>query len=233
MDAAYFYVLIHKTFVFAAFEWIIAFCYVSVALLCPVLSRNSTASPNKHFKSKIGFPHEYKPNIHELKQLFDDTKRSHISSYANVSEQQQIQKPSQKSHQRTYSDAKPTLIDPDLNSFDLRMQSRNNAFNFERAKQKFDNSGRPTSNLQQKQPIYSVSQKQSSSFIPKRNTSYHENNHQASNDDPFVTSPIYADENLSKGNYSMTSSINLDGLKVSDDEWKFRHWMNSWFQKKH
>lgn len=96
------------------------------------------------------------------------------------------------------------------------MQSRNNAFNFERAKQKFDNSGR--TNNPQKQPIYSVSQKQSSSFIPKRNTTYLENNHQGPNDDPFVTSPMYNEENLSKGNYSMTSSINLDGLKVSDDE---------------
>lgn len=187
-------------------------CFVSRAF---VLScRNNTASPNKQFKSKIGFPHEYKPNIHELKQLFDDTKRAQISSYAAEQQQQQPQsKPSQKSHQRTYSDAKPTLIESDLNSFDLRMQSRNNAFNFERAKQKFDNSGRSSNN--QKQPIYSVSQKQSGSFIPKRNTAYLENNHQ--NGDPFVTSPCY-DEANNKGNYSMTSSINLDGLKVSDDE---------------
>ncbi|XP_063699389.1 coiled-coil domain-containing protein 102A isoform X1 [Culicoides brevitarsis] len=175
-------------------------------------SRNNTASPNKQFKTKIGFPHEYKPNIHELKQLFDDTKRSHISSYASEnpsSQQAPVTKPSQKSHQRTYSDAKPTLIESDLNSFDMRMQSRNNAFNFERAKQKFDNSSRSN-----KQPIYSVSQKQAGSFIPKRN-SYLENNYED------VTSPGFNDEAPianSKGNYSMTSSINLDGLKVSDDE---------------
>lgn len=173
---------------------------------------NNTASPNKHFKSEIGFPHEYKPNIHELKQLFDDTKRSHISSYAsNIGNSEQKHG---KSHQRTYSDAKPTLIDSDLNSFDLRMQSRNNAFNFERAKQKFDGrSGSNSHQKQQAQPIYSVSQKQSNSFIPKRNT-YLETN-AANTDEGFVTSP-YKDD--SKGNYSMTSSINLDGLKVSDDE---------------
>lgn len=180
----------------------------------------STASP-KHYKSKLGLPSEYKPNIHELKQLFDDSKRSHGH---------EPQKP--KSHQRTYSDAKPTLIDSDLGSFDMRMQSRNNAYNFERAKQKFDNQS--SRSKARNQPIYAVSQKQQQqhpnshytpSNIPKRNT-YHENSSHGVDSFPIklesnqqhvvVTSPY--DDHSSKGNYSMTSSINLDGLKVSDDE---------------
>lgn len=158
----------------------------------------------------MGLPHEYKPNINELKQLFDDSKRFE-------------KRQENKSHQRTYSDAKPTMVEVGLGSYDLR-NGRSHVMAFEKAKQKFDaKNGRSAQGGKSSKPQHFQSN------IPKRNNYMMEHSMGSSmmggseslensiNMDPGVTSP-YDDNSSSKENFSMTSSINLDGLKVSDDE---------------
>lgn len=166
-----------------------------ISILWTLLFGRSQNSP-KHFKSKLGLPHEYKPNIHELKQLFDDSKRSNggLSSH--------------NSGYRAFPDAKPPIIDTDLTGLNLRQR---NALNFEKAKQKFDNASRRATGK-------SVSSNDGSknyppSSIPKR--TYPD---QVETDGAFqsITSPF--EDKLTRSSFSMTSSINLDGLKVSDDE---------------
>lgn len=138
--------------------------------------------------------------------MFDDSKRFE-------------KRQENKSHQRTYSDAKPTMVEGGLGSYDLR-NGRSHVMAFEKAKQKFDkNSGRSSQNSKSSKPQHYQSN------IPKRNNYMMEHSagggaeslENSLNMDPGVTSP-YDDNSSSKGNFSMTSSINLDGLKVSDDE---------------
>lgn len=115
------------------------------------------------------------------------------------------------------------MVEGGLGSYDLR-NGRSHVMAFEKAKQKFDKSnGRSSQNSKSSKPQHFQSN------IPKRNNypmdhsggslllGGAESLDSSLNMDPGVTSP-YDDNSSSKGNFSMTSSINLDGLKVSDDE---------------
>lgn len=157
------------------------------------MSRSSN-SP-KHFKTQIGLPHEYKPNIHELKQLFDDSKRPGSGRAAPF--------------QRHYSDAKTSVVDTDLGNLSIRQR---NAFNFEKAKQKFDNNVSRRNTSKSASNGEDVIKNYPPSNIPKRTTLTSEN----VDPDHILLSPY--EDKLTRSNFSMTSSINLDSLKVSDDE---------------
>lgn len=100
---------------------------------------------------------------------------------------------------------------------------RSHAYNFEKAKQKFDQSQLSRSGRSSHNSNKPAKPQQFQSNIPKRSNYLVEPGAGGSdlsaslNMDPGVISP-YDDNSSSKGNFSMTSSINLDGLKVSDDE---------------
>lgn len=149
-----------------------------------------------------------------MKLIFDDknSKRNNIS-------------------QPPYYDAKPSGIDLDNPFGDLK--SDNSMFDFERAKQKFDNNARSKSQLSNSKSNSSSSKHSNSvSGIPKRNTSYHDNTnlHLNLNENAMLTKQNindtiqFFDENYrnSKGGgskrNSKTNSINLDGLKISEDD---------------
>ncbi|XP_062534048.1 coiled-coil domain-containing protein 102A isoform X1 [Armigeres subalbatus] len=91
-------------------------------------------------KSNFTSNSNYKPNINDLKQLFDsrhynDRQLQSKSRSAGTTETQ----PSFLSG--SYYDAKPTYIDGD-SPYESKDKSLNNMFDFERAKQKFDNISR-------------------------------------------------------------------------------------------
>lgn len=166
----------------------------AIMLLVIYICRSSN-SPNKHFKQQIGLPHEYKPNIHELKQLFDDSKRPSSGRAAPF--------------QRNYSDAKTSVVDTDLGNLSMRQR---NAFNFEKAKQKFDNNVSRRNTSKSQSTNGEDIKNYPPSNIPKRTTLTSEN----VDPEHLLLSPY--EDKLTRSSFSMTSSINLDSLKVSDDE---------------
>lgn len=130
-------------------------------------------------KSNFTSNSNYKPNINDLKQLFD-------SRHYN---DRQLQSKSRSSGTTethpsflsgSYYDAKPTYIDND-SPYDVKDKSLNNMFDFERAKQKFDNISRSAggvgppnskrSSSSQNGSKHHSSQSSSVSGIPKRQSS--------------------------------------------------------------
>ncbi|XP_065080728.1 coiled-coil domain-containing protein 102A isoform X1 [Ochlerotatus camptorhynchus] len=222
-------------------------------------------------KSNFTSNSNYKPNINDLKQLFD-------SRHYN---DRQMQSKSRSSGTETqpsflsgsYYDAKPTFIDSD-SPYDVKDKSLNNMFDFERAKQKFDNisrsaapggganSKRSSSQGQNGSKHHSSSQASSVSGIPKRQSSgatasssntnnsgsgltgsYYDSNNFSDNrcDDsiPLLSSGggindaiQFFDNDMpqsqkgvgggggvgSKLNITKMNNINLDALKVSEDD---------------
>lgn len=80
---------------------------------------------------------EFKPNINDLKQLFDDSKRLNVEK---LQQQQHMQ--SQLQHQKNnYYDAKPSFLEHET-FLDCK-----NRVDFERVKQKFDSKSQSPSNM--------------------------------------------------------------------------------------
>ncbi|XP_058837206.1 coiled-coil domain-containing protein 102A isoform X1 [Topomyia yanbarensis] len=135
--------------------------------------KNLQDQSNYKASNKANFSNSnYKPNINDLKQLFDNSRHYNerqLQSKTRVNETQ----PSFLSG--SYYDAKPSYISNDT-SFDIKDKSLNNMFDFERAKQKFDNIARPAgpsanggSNANSRRS--STSQNSSSNFIKHNNQS--------------------------------------------------------------
>lgn len=172
-----------------------------------------------------------KSNFNDLRQIFDD-KRSHTRSSEKHSaaavQQQQLryesrhkQQNNQSSMAAMYYDAKPSMGDGD-NIFESKQQgSGSQKYDFERAKLKFDRSNGGAAGC--------ASGKGASSRSGTRNSGV-ASSKRNSGDCSLMEKQNYNeavqmfDENMKRShnnkegvNY-MKTSLNLDGLKVSDDE---------------
>lgn len=168
-------------------------------------SNRHTPSPNQQ-----GFflP---KSNINDLKQLFDDNSK-------RIEKQNMLD-----SARNNYYESKPNFIDSD-NPFDSKqMLNQRNMFDFERAKQKFDSQ---CSRLKTPQ-FFKNSSKNSSASKHQRSGGNHSTTD--AHEIPFSKQNFnetvqFFDENMQKhkkrdSSYSKKgNSLNLDGLKVSEDD---------------
>ncbi len=176
---------------------------------------------------------EMKPNINDLKQLFDDSKRLNVEK---MQQQQQMQ--SHLLHQKSnYYDAKPSFLENEM-----LLDCKNRA-DFERVKQKFDAKSPQSSQSNMKIPT--VSNKYSQSSIPSASSSSskpqnsnllrkHQNNSgsKASNipvninetiqffdNDPRSQKNVYAGKKQNDlDDENCAENLNIDSLDVSDDE---------------
>ncbi|XP_059613909.1 coiled-coil domain-containing protein 102A isoform X2 [Phlebotomus argentipes] len=156
---------------------------------CSHVKRHQRGNDDQHVNRHSSSPKQqsyydssYKPNINDLRQLFDDTKR--------------------KSDSRGYFPGKsqPHSMYYDEGVFEGRQQ-RSNMFDFERAKQKFDKNEKKMSG---KGGGKKITESCSTELgISKQN---------------FNETVQFFDENMRKKDAYMKTSLNLDGLKVSDDE---------------
>lgn len=175
-----------------------------------------------------------KPNINDLKQLFDDNFKRHNNMIDNnsSSNKQNMLDPST----RSYYDAKPSFIEAD-NPFEQQntksILTQRNMFDFERAKQKFDNQ---TASRMKNAQLFSKHQNSSSKNSHKRNSSSSDNNmlnmapeQLQPTSAPFnkqnfnETVQFFDENNMRHGNnkkdsYGKGNNLNLDGLKVSEDD---------------
>ncbi|XP_038115991.1 coiled-coil domain-containing protein 102A isoform X2 [Culex quinquefasciatus] len=224
-------------------------------------------------KSNFTSNSNYKPNINDLKQLFDNSR--HYGERQSQSKSKSGAGPALDSQPMflsgSYYDAKPSFIDNE-DPYDTKDKSLNNMFDFERAKQKFDNISRSTggggshlnskrSSSGQSQSKHASSSSASNSGIPKRqssltagvsgvgtnNSGYYDCNN-FSGDRPRDDSiPMLSSKALGMGgggganggindaiqffdhdnqrgggvgklNITKVNNINLDGLKVSEDD---------------
>lgn len=188
--------------------------------------------------AKSNFPHDYKPNINDLRQLFDDNSRHHAEHKKHHS-----------SHRRSgiFADAKPTTA-IDEHIFELKggnghqtqsivtaaiPTTRN--IDFERVKQKFDKpsnaTGSSTRNKKARNfsSFLKFSNKRNECVPNETDASKLSNTALAAvnglNDDPSIglsmNEKIKTNERLTvnkKKDAYMNSSMNLDGLKVSEDD---------------
>lgn len=189
-------------------------------------------SPKHHSSSKPNYPLECKPNINDLRQLFDDNSRAENKKNHR--------------HSAIYADAKHTSLDESV--FDYKggyhqsqsivmaaipPSSRNP--DFERVKQKFDkptaanSSSSSSSNTRNGKKTRNFSSflkfnNKRTDSIPSHNgdiTSKIPNNSNLTESiDSVDSAKAIAGDSLSnkKIDAYMHSSINIDGLKVSDDE---------------
>lgn len=189
--------------------------------------------------SKSNFPHDYKPNINDLRQLFDDNSRHHAEHKKHHS-----------SHRRSgiYADAKPTTaIDENL----LELKNANQSLSivtaaipstrnieFERVKQKFDKPPNATgSSARNKKArnfssFLKFSNKRNECVPNETDASKLSNtvmaaaiNGSSMNEDASIglgaNEKTKTNERLTvnkKKDAYMNSSMNLDGLKVSEDD---------------
>lgn len=199
------------------------------------LSRTNTKQGGNFFNSPSSKQSDNKPNINDLKQLFDDGKRHNNHNY----DKQNILDTSSSSS-RHYYDAKPSYIENDI-PFDTKPNlTQRNMFDFERAKQKFDNysSSRlktPQSFKHSSSTKVSSSNKRSSSSgsgggggnvgigLMYQDQPVHPCNDVSISKQNFNETVQFFDENLRLINkrdsaYTKGNSLNLDGLKVSEDD---------------
>uniref|UniRef100_A0A1B0CCC8 Coiled-coil domain-containing protein 102A n=2 Tax=Lutzomyia longipalpis TaxID=7200 RepID=A0A1B0CCC8_LUTLO len=166
------------------------------------VNRSSTSPKTQSFS--------YKPNINDLRQLFDDSKRGGIDYRGGFppTKGQVVDSKGQQIPQSMF-DAKGSFLDSE-NSLDGR-HNKNNMFDFERAKQKFDKSGKLSSKNSScgSRNASSSGRKFTESLSTDLGISKHN----------FNETVQFFDENLRKkdGSY-MKTSLNLDDLKISDDE---------------
>lgn len=190
--------------------------------------------------SKSQFPHDYKPNINDLRQLFDDNSRHHAEHKKHHS-----------THRRSgiYADAKPTMVG-DENILELKNGNGHQSHSilsaaipstrnieFERVKQKFDKPSNATGSSARNKKARNFSS--FLKFSNKRNecvpnetdasklsntviavavngTSEDVSIGLAATNDKVMTNERLT-VNKKKDAY-MNSSMNLDGLKVSEDD---------------
>lgn len=146
---------------------------------------------------------DYKPNINDLKQLFDDSKR------INVDKLQQQQHFQQMQQQKAYYDAKPSFLEQEIFT-----ECKNRA-DFERVKQKFD--GKPQNNMK----IPSIANKFGNSSIPSSSSSKQQNSSNLLRKHPNTasgSSNIHKTDNLFlEGNNPSTSCSSLNN-KININE---------------
>lgn len=195
--------------------------------------------PPNSSTSKTNFPLDYKPNINDLRQLFDDTSRHHEHKRHHHSSSH---------HRRSaiYADAKPTTATIDDNLFDLKTTNGNghasshsmvvspsampNVRNpeFERVKQKFDKPANATGSSTRNKKARNFSSflkfsNKRNELVPNETDASKLSN--AAVDvvltDDVPTDKMKTNERLTgnkKKDAYMNSSMNLDGLKVSEDD---------------
>lgn len=154
---------------------------------------------------------EYRPNINDLKQFFDDSKRLNAKT-------------------RSYSDARPSQLPHDELLFEGKNRSE-----FERVKQKFDSrhsaksfnmsSGSKNSSRQkERHSSHRLARSSEPSFDDacKNNMNIHDNAQfgEASANKPVYQSQIEAQMSQEKqdNTVDLACSFNLDGFKVSEDD---------------
>lgn len=114
-----------------------------------------------------------------------------------------------------YYDAKPSLIDSDNPFESKQMLNQRNMFDFDRAKQKFNSQ---CSRLKTPQLF-----KNSSTNSKQHRSSHSTENHEIPfSKQNFNETVQFFDENMQKhkrdSSYNKGKSLNLDGLKVSEDD---------------
>lgn len=178
------------------------------------LTPNRHSSP-KHYPRGTNSPkihQEYRPNINDLKQFFDDSKRMNVKS-------------------KNYSDARTSHLPQD----DLLFEGKNRS-EFERVKQKFDsrhstksfNMSSSSKNSSRKSDRHVASQRiarsSEMSFDDgcKNDMNIHENAQfgEASANKPGYQNQIQAQLSQEKqeNTVDLACSFNLDGFKVSEDD---------------
>lgn len=198
-----------------------------------IIDRNSI-SPKRHSSTKPNYPLECKPNINDLRQLFDDNSRCD----------------NKKSHRHSaiYADAKHTSLDESILDYKgvgyHQSQSQSIVMaaipssrhpDFERVKQKFDKPNLSNSPSQSSNTRNGKKARNFSSFLkfsnkrsdPNATTNCDVSTQNISNNsnltesiDSVDSTKAIAGDSLSNKTIDayMHSSINIDGLKVSDDE---------------
>lgn len=162
--------------------------------------RNSSSPKHQAYYSS-----SYKPNINDLRQLFDDTKRMNDRGIF-PSKSQLMEAKGQLTPQSLCYDAKGTLGECE------GMSEGRQKFDFERAKQKFDKNGKVTGGKGG-----SSGGSRSSSVSGKKLTESY-NMELGISKQNFNETVQFFDENMRKKDGYMKTSLNLDGLKISDDE---------------
>lgn len=172
-----------------------------------IIVRHST-SPKKHdpynpsTSTNTKYPPECKPNINDLRQLFDST-RYEFKRNVNPGQAQ------------SYYDAKTSAADENILESKIGL-SRN--IDFERAKQKFD---KPTSlrlnKIHQVKPTNHQKSNYSGGMRTNHSDGMGKNGKHATDGN---SGQMYESNNSrgSKKDAYMNSSMNLDELKVSDDD---------------
>lgn len=187
-------------------------------------------SPKHHSSSKPNYPLECKPNINDLRQLFDENSRAENKKNHR--------------HSAIYADAKHTSLDESIfdykggyhQSQSIVMAAIPNSRNpdFERVKQKFDkpnvtNSPSSSSNTRNGKKARNFSSflkfnNKRTDSIPSTNcdvaSKMPNNSNLTESIDSVDSTKAVAGDSLSnkKIDAYMHSSINIDGLKVSDDD---------------
>lgn len=160
--------------------------------------------------------HEYRPNINDLKQFFDDSKRTNIA----VS----------KSSKNNYADARTSQFSHDDIPFEGKSRT-----DFERVKQKFDSrnlgksymGGSSSKNSSRKSDRHSASSSQRLARSSEMNVDECKNNIHLVENSQHFDSDIMAEKlsfhnplinQLSLEKEENNCNFNLDGFKVSDDD---------------
>lgn len=198
------------------------------------MNYRNTISPKHHSSTKPNYPLECKPNINDLRQLFDDNSRCD----------------NKKSHRHSaiYADAKHTSLDESILDYKGGYHHQSQSIvmaaipssrhpDFERVKQKFDKpiaSNSPSSSASSNtrngkkarnfSSFLKFSNKRTTDSIPSNCDVVSQKVPNSSNltesIDSVDSTKAIAGDILSnkKMDAYMHSSINIDGLKVSDDE---------------
>lgn len=189
------------------------------------INKKRHSSP-KHFTTRnTNSPRvqEYRPNINDLKQFFDDSKRSTSHSQKKTS---------------SYNDAKPSYLNQDEIIFDGKNKSE-----FERVKQKFDRSHSSSSkpanlssssknklqsrsfearnDINQKHHRYNDDygmRTNNMNINESHNQQYDECEASSSKKKSAFQSHIQSSQEKQDNTVDLTSSFNLDGFKVSEDD---------------
>lgn len=179
-----------------------------------VNTKRRHSSP-KHFPRGTNSPKlhpEYRPNINDLKQFFDDSKRLNVAGKS-----------------KNYGDAKPSLLPQD----DLLFEGKSRQ-EFERVKQKFDSRHSAKSYNMSSSSKSSARKADRQRNARSSETSFDDNcknnmnileiaqsfGGEASGEKPSFQGQILAQSSLDKqdNTIDLAGSFNLDGFKVSEDD---------------
>lgn len=175
---------------------------------------NQYISASTSSGTKANIPSDCKPNINDLRQLFDDNR--HCFNNAEIKRHND----KQPNLSQSYFDAKQSHADENI------FESKSRNIDFERVKQKFDNphhrerSSSNKFNNNYNNSKMSNSSKRSSASVDGSMLSGAASNDMQSQKHSLNETIQFFDEHSrsSKREVYSRNSINLDGLKVSEDE---------------